>query len=606
MLGKIKKFLIGSPLPDWEYKHQRLPKTLALAVFSSDSMSSVAYATEEIVLALLLVGSFALAYTLPISMAILALLWILIFSYRQTIAAYPKGGGSYIVAKENLGTNPGLVAASALLLDYILTVSVSVAAGVAALVSAFPQFYPERVIIGVVVIGLISIINLKGVKESGLIFSVPTYLFITSAVLMIAVGMYQYFTGTLHPVYVESQATILGSLTLFVILRAFSSGCTALTGIEAMADGVPAFKEPEAVNARKTLLWMAIILTTLFFGISFLSHELGLIPSHDRTLVSLVAESIFGRTPAFFILQATTMLILFLAANTSFADFPRLCFFLSKDNFLPHQFKQLGDRLVFTNGILFLGVSAAALIVIFGGVVHALIPLYAVGVFTSFTLSQSGMVVRHWKLREKGWKRSIFINGFGAVVTFVVTIIIAVSKFMQGAWVIIILIMLGVYIFKNIHAHYDALACQLSLSGMKKLKFEKEKHIMLVMVPSFHKGVVQALGFAKTFSENVVAVHVKLNKKDTANVEKYWKKFNIDVPLHMIESPYRKMIQPIMSYVDRLEKDQKMNVVLVIPEFVPKKWWHHLLHNQTALSLKTAIHFRPRTNYISMQYHLER
>ncbi|MFH2021579.1 MAG: APC family permease [archaeon] len=606
MLQKIKRFLIGDALPNWEYKHQRLPKSVALAVFSSDSMSSVAYATEEIVLALLTAGTMALMYALPISIAILALLWILIFSYRQTIDAYPKGGGAYSVAKDNLSPTLGLVAASALLLDYILTVSVSVAAGVAAVVSVFPQVYIYRILIGVFVIFLISLINLKGIKESGMVFSIPTYLFIISFLVMIAVGFFRFFTGTLTPLIIENQVEALSSLSLFLILRAFSSGCAALTGIEAITNGVPAFKSPESKNARTTILWMAIILTTLFFGITFLGHYLGVVPSHDRTLVSIIAESIFGRTFFFFFIQAATMMILFMAANTSFADFPRLCFFLAKDNYLPHQFKQLGDRLVFSNGIIFLGVISSIVIIAFKGIVHNLIPLYAVGVFTSFTLSQTGMVYRHFRIREKGWKKGAAINMIGAITTAVVTLIIGYTKFMGGAWIIIILILLLVLLFKKINNHYMDVAEELSVAKLKSMKYKKEKHIYVVLVPSFSKAVVGAITYARNLSEKVIAVHVDISGADTDNLKRYWKKFRPQIPLKIIESPFRKFMQPLMTYINQIEKDPKVNVTVVIPEFVPKHWWHSLLHNQTALALKTKIHFRKRTNYISLQYHLHK
>jgi amino acid transporter len=603
----LKKLLIGSPLPSWEYKHQRLPKILALPVFSSDALSSVAYATEEILLILITAGSFALIYSIPIAMIILLLLWMLIISYRQTIEAYPNGGGAYIVSKENLGVIPGLTAAGALLLDYILTVSVSVAAGVAAVTSAFPQLHSYKVAIGIFVIVIITLINLKGVKESGFVFSVPTYMFIISFFIMLIIGFYRFFTGGIpEPTFPEMS--VVSGLTLFLLLRAFSSGCAALTGVEAISNGVPAFRKPESKNAKTTLTIMAGILTLLFFGITFLSHQYGIIPSHDRTVVSMLAENIFGRGIFFYIIQAFTMLILFLAANTSYADFPRLCFFLAKDRFLPNQFKQLGDRLVFSNGIIFLGMAASGLIIMFHGDVHSLIPLYAVGVFTSFTLSQTGMVIRSRRKKGKNWQRKAMINGVGAVMTGLALLVIGTTKFIYGAWIIIILIPITIIIFLKINSHYKDVASQLSISGIKPpLTLKQEKHLMVVLTPTLHKGIIDAFEFAKSFCNNIVAVHINLSGSETEELLAKWKKYKPDIKLVVLESPYRRVKAPLMQYLDRLEaKDKDLKVTVVIPEFVPVRWWHYLLHNQTALSLKTAIHFRKRTSYISVQYHFSK
>ncbi|MBU0757440.1 MAG: APC family permease [Nanoarchaeota archaeon] len=606
MIQRIKKIFIGKPLPNWEYKHQRLSKKIALAVFSSDSLSSVAYATEEILIVLMTAGAAALSYALPIALVILFLLWILILSYRETIKAYPNGGGAYIVAKENISTIAGLVAASALLLDYILTVAVSVAAGVAAVTSVYPGFLEHKVIIGIVVVFLIGLLNLKGIKESGVIFAIPTYLFLFSFMIMIGVGFFRYFTGQIVPTPAET-IPILNGLSLFLLLRAFSSGCAALTGIEAVSDGVPAFKTPESKNARTTLLIMAGLLTFLFFGITFLALHYQLTPVHDRTVISVLAENIFGRTPFFFIIQAFTMLILFLAANTSFADFPRLCFFLAKDKFLPKQFMQLGDRLVFTNGILFLSIASSILLILFHGNVHHLIPLYAVGVFTSFTLSQTGMIRRSLKLKQKGWKHALVINTIGAIMTFIALVIITSTKFMSGAWIIVILIVILVLIFKKINIHYCSIAKQLSTSNIKApIDLRGNRHKIVVLVQSFHQGIVKSLRFAKTFSSDVVAVHIDISGAERDRLIANWERFNPKMDLVIISSPYRVIIPRLMSYLDKLEsEDPKLNVTIIIPEFVPKKWWHHILHNQTAFAIKAAIHFRPRTSYISVQYHLE-
>jgi amino acid transporter len=607
VLHKLRKWLIGEALPNWEYKHQRLSKKIALPVFSSDAMSSVAYATEEILFVLLTVGIFALGYSIPISLIIMLLLWILIISYRQTIKAYPNGGGAYIVAKENLGEIPGLTAAGALLLDYILTAAVSVAAGVAALTSAFPELHPYKVAIGVLVIGFITLMNLKGVKESGLFFSVPTYMFIVSILVMLGIGFFRFFTGGI-PELPHTEVLLSSGVSLFILLRAFSSGCAALTGVEAISNGVPAFKKPESDNARTTLTIMAVILSVLFFGISFLSYHYGIIPNHEKTVVSMLAENIFGRTFFFFIIQAFTMLILFLAANTSYADFPRLCFFMAKDKYMPNQFKQLGDRLVFSTGIISLGLASSVLIILFGGSVHLLIPLYAVGVFTSFTLSQAGMVVKNFRTRQERWKRKAFVNGLGTIMTSTALVIIAGTKFMSGAWIIILLIPIEIYVFKKIHQHYHDLAKQLSVDDIKPpLNGDKEKHLMIVLVPSFHKGVIKAIKFAKAFSKKAVAVHVDMSKAEKKKLLEKWDIYKPGIKLVIIESPYRRLLQPLLKYLDELEgKDKEVNVTVIIPEFVPKKWWHYFMHNQTALALKAAIHFRPRTSYVSVQYYLKK
>ncbi len=604
----IKKLVIGDALPNWEYKHQRLSKRVALAVFSSDAMSSVAYSAEEIAIVLVSAGTIALAFSFPITLIILALLWVLIFSYRQTIEAYPKGAGSYTVAMENLGVTAGLAAASSLLLDYILTVSVSVAAGVAALTSAFPDLFPHRIFIGVLVIIFITIVNLKGVKESGLFFAVPTYLFIVSYILMISIGFYRFFNGTLYPTVIQSQIEVMGGVSLFLLLRAFSGGCTALTGVEAISNGVLAFKKPEAKNAQKTLVVMGIIMTVLVFGISFMANHLHIHPEHERTLVSLIAENLFGRTGLYFLIQATTMMILFLAANTSFADFPRLCYFHARDGFMPRQFTQLGDRLVFTHGIIFLAFFSSLLLIIFKGSVHMLIPLYAVGVFTSFSLSQAGMIKRHYTLKRKGWIKSIIINGIGCILTTIVLVIILVTKFTHGAWAIVILVVFFNFLFKSIKHHYETVAQQLSVCEMSApLKLKKNKHLMLVLIPTFHKGIIKAMEFAKTFNGQIIAVHVDISGKERDKLIAKWNKYMPDVKLTILDSPYRVLVGRLMQYLDEIEKkDKNLNVTVVIPEFVPKRWWHHILHNQTALALKAAIHFRKRTSYISVQYHLEK
>ncbi|NTV24494.1 MAG: amino acid permease [Nanoarchaeota archaeon] len=407
---------------------------------------------------------------------------------------------------------------------------------------------------------------------------------------------------------IQAQVQGIADVSLFLLLRAFSSGCTALTGVEAISNGVLAFRKPEADNAKKTLTVMAIIITILVFGISFLSFQLHVHPEHDRTLVSLIAENIFGRTFFYFLIQAATMMILFLAANTSFADFPRLCYFHARDGFMPRQFTQLGDRLVFTHGIIFLAFFSSLLIVLFQGSVHMLIPMYAVGVFTSFTLSQAGMVKHHLKHKKGNWVRSIIVNGLGFVMTLIVLIVVIITKFTHGAWVILILVVFFNFLFKAIKKHYINVAEQLSVEEHKyPLKIKKEKHLMLVLVPSFHKGIVQALTMAKNLCKNVKGLHVNISKRDKDRIIEKWDKYVPGTELVILDSPYRVLSGRLKEYLDEIEsKDKNLCVTVVISEFVPTKWWQFLLHNQTALAIKTMIHFRPRTNYISVQYHLKK
>src|SRR5882672_10066149 len=462
----LKRLLVGPPMPLAQARHERLSKRVALAVFSSDALSSVAYATEEILLILVLAGTAAVHLDVPIALAITALLAIVTISYQQTIHAYPSGGGSYIVARANLGTVPGLVAAAALLVDYVLTVSVSVAAGVAAITSALPELATHKVGIGVVCVAGIAVANIRGVRESGRIFAVPTYFFIASFSVMLAVGFFRLVTGTLPPAPPPSIPAV-EPLTWFLVLRAFASGCTALTGIEAISNGIPAFRPPESRNAAITLGWMAFILATMFVGITVLSSQLGILPRATETVVSQIARQLFGPGIPYYLIQAATTLILVLAANTSFADFPRLSSLLARDHFVPRQFANLGERLVFSNGILVLAGFAALLLVVFGGETHALIPLYAVGVFISFTLSQSGMV-RHWWLeRSAGWRHRLLINGVGAVATGVVTLVIAVTKFTHGAWIVVLVIPILVSGFLAMARHYEEVAEALSLEGFE-------------------------------------------------------------------------------------------------------------------------------------------
>ena len=603
-LNSLKKVLVGSPLATAQARHERLSKTAALAVFSSDALSSVAYATEEILLILVLAGTVALHYSIPIGFAIAALIAVVVSSYRQTIFAYPQGGGSYIVTKDNLGTLPGLISGAALLIDYVLTVAVSVAAGVAALTSAVPSLYDYRVVIGVGFVTAITLANLRGLRESGKLFALPTYLFIGFVALLIIYGLVRWTFGWDPASHVpDPSIAAVQDLSIFLVLRAFASGCAALTGVEAVSDGVPAFKPPEAKNARIVLAWLGVILISLFVGITFLTRHYHLTPLPEQTILSQLARQIFGDGVLYYTIQASTMLILVLAANTAFADFPRLSFFLARDGFLPRQFGSRGDRLVFSNGILILGTTAAVLLVIFGGSTHALIPLYAVGVFLSFTLSQASMVRRWLVRREPGWQWRWWLNAVGAATTGLVVAIITATKFTHGAWVVVLLIPLLVMLFMAIRRHYADVAGQLSLDGYGGPP--PMEHTVLVLAGDLHKGVIHALQYARTLSPSVKGVYVELDPEKTRRLEEKWIKWGMGVPLVVLSSPYRSLLQPLLEYLDHLlALGENHMVTIVIPEFVTKHWWQHLLHNQTAFLIKGTLLFRKNVVVTDVPYHL--
>jgi len=620
MFRPVRRFLFGSPLPTTEEVHQRLTKVKALAIFSSDALSSVAYATEEILLVLVVAGTAALQTSLPIALAIAGLLTIVAISYYQTIHGYPSGGGAYIVAHDNLGIWPGLTAAAALLIDYVLTVAVSITAGVAAITSAFPLLIPFQVELALVAIVLIAWANLRGVRESGTLFSIPTYGFVFLFLLLIVVGLVRLVAGNLAAVPIEAAAPAEGgaqALTLFLILRAFASGCTALTGVEAISNGIPAFQRPEARNAGKTLIAMAALLAAMFLGITVLSSALGVTPGEHETVVSQIGRQVFGGGPLYLALQAATALILILAANTSFADFPRLSAILARARYLPRQLTNLGDRLVFANGIVVLALLAAVLVIIFGGKTHRLIPLYAVGVFLAFTLSQAGMV-RHWhRQRGPGWLWKAAVNGFGAAATCVVLVVVILTKFTSGAWVVILLIPSFVWVFHSVRRHYNAVAEQLSLNGLRPEKWAglatHRSSKVVVPVSGVHRGTLAALRFARSLSRDVTAVVVDVEPQVTARVRERWPAWGHGVPLVVLDSPYRSTVGPLLEYLEQVDRrePERGAAVVVLPEFVPARWWHHLLHNQTALLLKTALLYRRGQTtkdrvIIDVPYHLER
>ncbi|HYJ46913.1 MAG TPA: APC family permease [Pyrinomonadaceae bacterium] len=667
MVTSLKRLLVGSPISSEHAEHQRLTKKTALAVFSSDALSSTAYATEEILLVLavaaLATNGQSFRYVIPISVGIALLLTIVAASYRQTIHAYPSGGGAYIVAKENLGTYPGLVAASSLLVDYVLTVSVSIAAGVAAITSAaqgtrLAWLDNHKVLLCLIFIAFIAVANLRGVRESGALFAAPTYLFLVSFLFMIGFGLFHYYTqGGAAPVPgPEEIKTAEGyhtqPLTLFLLLGAFSNGCAALTGIEAISNGVPAFQKPEARNASTTLVVMAVLLITMFLGTSVLAYLYGVHPHESETVISQFARVIFTGPFAWFyyVVQAATAAILVLAANTSFADFPRLASLLARDRFLPRQFANRGDKLVFSNGIVILAVFSSILVIAFGGDTSRLIPLYAVGVFLSFTLSQSGMV-RHWlrdrreirarrvgaQVAGKGddeaqplpdvelaaadtrksafvtdevtrpsqWKKAIVINAIGAIATFIVLCVFIATKFIHGAWIVVVVIPLLVYLFRAIHKHYVMVAKQLSTEGLERL--HTIKNSVIVPISGIHRGVINALQYAKSIATGeVVAVYVDFDEEATAKLREKWEHWGVGVKLVVLPSPYRELTKPLLRYIARLERKHAVDMItVVVPEFIPAKWWQHLLHNQSSLLLKGALLFRKGVIVTSVPYHLE-
>ena len=602
-LSRLKRVFLGSPLPTAQSRHERLAKSTALAVFASDALSSVAYATEEILLVLVLAGTVALSYSIPISVAIAVLIAIVVSSYRQTIRAYPQGGGAYIVSKDNLGVPAGLVAGAALLIDYVLTVAVSVAAGIAALTSAVPELFPYRPWLCVAAVVAIAVANLRGIRESGNLFAAPTYLFIGSFFVLIVYGGAGAIFDFLPEAPYQRHPPGLEGVGLFLFLRAFASGCTALTGVEAVSDGVPAFKPPEAHNARIVLTWLGVILIVLFLGITFLAYDFGIAPRHEETVVSQLARHVFGGGAFYFEIQAVTMLILLLAANTSFADFPRLSYFLARDRFIPRQFATQGDRLVFSNGILILSGLAALLLVIFRGDTHALIPLYAVGVFLSFTLSQASMVRRWLRLKEEGWWWRWWLNALGALVTGLVMITIAATKFTHGAWIVVLLIPSLVAVFVIVHRHYEEVAVQLSLDAFSPPP--PMTNTVLVLVGDIHRGVIKAIQYAKTLSPNAKAVFVETDPDRTRRLEEKWGRYGMGVPLIVLTSPYRSLLGPLTKYVDHLQNQGENHVVtIVLPEFIPARWWQLGLHNQTAFLIKGAMLFRKNVIVTDVPYHL--
>ena len=603
---RLKQFLFGRPLPSERLEHERLNKKTALAVLSSDAISSVAYATDQILIVLAVLGTAAaVQYAVPISGVIVGLLVLVGLSYRQTIFAYPNGGGSYTVAKENLGTEAGLVAAAALLTDYIMTVAVSIAGGIAAITSAYHGLIPHTVLLSVLSIAILAIVNLRGVRESGLAFSVPTYVFVLMMVALIAYGGYRAFLGSLpaggsgvvkvDPVSLQQHglASVPAGFALaYLLIRGFAEGCAAMTGTEAISNGVMAFKQPAQKNAAATLGTMVAILAAFFLGTSLLARHYGVMPTTTDTVLSQLADHIFGRGALYYVFQYSTFAILVLAANTAFADFPRLSGILANDGYMPRQLAARGDRLAFSNGIVALGLIAAVIVWIFGGQTNALIPLYAVGVFICFTLSQMGMVMHWLRSRAPGWKWKAALNGIGGVATGIVSIIQVVTKFIEGAWIVVLIIPLIILVLRKIHQHYEQFAAEVEFKGQSPIA--PLHHSVVVPVNGITKATSGALVYATTISDEVVAVYIEVDSRATAKMQSDWEQWDIGVPLVVIPSPYRSVLRPLVEYVENLRLIMPGELVtVVVPEIVPKRWWEHLLHNKTAFYIRTAFLFKP-------------
>jgi len=609
----ISHYLIGRPLSTADSEDQTISKRVGLAVFASDALSSTAYATQEILVILAAAGAMAFGYVFPISIVIVVLLAIVVISYVQIINAYPEGGGAYIVAYDNLGRFPALVAAAALLTDYILTVSVSVSSGVAQIVSAYPQLFQYRVLIALLCVVFITIINLRGVKEAGAAFAIPSYFFIVIMFITVGTGLFRFLSGSLgsvvDPPEIEHFGETIAGITAFLLLHAFASGTTALTGVEAISNGTTAFKEPRGRNASITLVWMAFILGFLFIGISFLTKEVHAVPSESETVISQLARTVFnGQGLPYLLVILGTTVILILAANTAFAGFPRLSAMLAKDGFMPRQLTYRGSRLVYSYGIIALAAVASILIVIFQASVTRLIPLYAIGVFLSFTLAQSGMTRRWWRaghldpsdkttkhahnLRyEKGWSFKMLSNGFGAFCTAIVMCIFAVTKFRDGAWVVLIIIPLLVKVFFTIQHHYKDLASHLTLEKFGGLPARKTRHRVILPVSSIHQGALEALRYAKLLSDDVTAIHISIDPEETEKVQKKWKIWGEGTRLVILDSPFRLFIEPLLEYLEGIIDNRQPNetLTIVVPQFLPSKRWHKALHMRTAEVLRQEL-----------------
>ena len=612
MLSKIKYLLVGSPLPTRQLANERLNKIRALAAFSPDALSSIAYANQEIYLGLVVAGSVGLSLAWPIGLAITGLLILVALSYFQTVHGYPSGGGSYVVARENLGTLPGVVAAAALLIGYLLTAAVSLTAGMEAIASAFPELWPYRVAMSLLFLFVITLINLRGVQETGTLMAIPVYLFLAAYLGMLIYGAARALMEGPGSLAVTAPPASQ-PLTTFLVLHTFSAGCTALTGIEAISNGVPVFQPPEAKNAGRTLIVMALLMGLLFLGSIGLTQFLAVVAGPQETILSALARRLLGSGPVYVVIQASTMLILAVAANTSFADFPRVAALLAKEGFVPRPLSSLGDRLVFANGILVLAVATGTLIVVFGGNTHALVPLFAVGAFLAFTLSQAGMVLHWWRVRGRGWWLKSIVNGFGALATGMAVLIIGVSKFAEGAWITILVIPLIVAVFYKIRAHYREVGQQLSLRGLPPDLKPFPPPRVVVPISGVHRGTADAINYARSIARNVTAVYVELEPGEGQHICETFQRWWPDVPLVVLPSPYRSIVGPLLDFLDETDREHNDGqlAAVVLPEFIPAKWWQGLLHNQTAWLLKAALlynrqHFGFQRVIIDVPHHLRR
>ncbi len=612
LINRIKQFLIGSPLSTQQLIEKRLMKVRALAAFSPDALSSIAYANQEIYLGLVVAGSAGLAFAWPIALAITLLLAIVAISYFQTIEGYPSGGGSYVVARENLGDLAGMVAAAALLIDYLLTAAVSLTAGVEAIASAFPSLWSHRVALSLIILAIITLANLRGLRETGTVMAFPVYLFLFTYLPMLAYGAVRLALSGPVDLAATSPAPV-HPLTTYLILRAFATGCTALTGVEAISNGIPAFQPPESRNAGKTLIVMAVLMGLLFIGSIGLTQSLAVIAQPRETILSALSHRLLGNNPSYFLIQISTMMILAVAANTSFAGFPRLAAILAADGFMPRQLTNLGDRLVYTNGILLLSLASGGLIVLFKGDTHLLIPLFAVGVFLAFTLSQLGMV-RHWhRLRGNNWLLKASANGLGALATGITLLIVGFSKFLEGAWITVVFILLFIAVFQRIQLHYREVSAQLSLHGLPPSIRPLPRPRIVIPISGVHRVTIEAVSFALSISSDITAVYIELEPGRAPAVRDSWQHWWPDIPLVVLESPYRSILSPLLKYLD--ETDRQHNdgqlATVVLPEFVPAKWWQGLLHNQTTWLIKTALLYRRRSlGYqrviIELPFHLKK
>ena len=615
-LMRLKRLLVGQPLATERLEHERLSKTTALAVLSSDAISSVAYATEQILLVLAVLGTVALRDVVPLSAVIVGLLVLVALSYRQTIFAYPSGGGSYTVARDNLGVGAGLVAAAALLTDYILTVAVSISSGISAITSAYPALASWTVTLCIGAILVLMLVNLRGVRESGAAFSVPTYIFIAAMLALLGVGLVRLWAGhgaapVVGPVRVDvvsahhHAAAPAGLALAFLVLRAFAEGCVAMTGTEAISNGVTAFRTPASKNAATTLGWMAAILAVFFLGVSYLAQRYGVMPVQSETVLSQLGRHIFGTGWGYYVLQYSTFAVLVLAANTAFSDFPRLAGILANDRYMPRQLAARGDRLAFSNGIIVLAAVAMFLVWLFKGDTSALIPLYAIGVFICFTLSQAGMV-RHWfRLRGQGWLRRAALNGLGAAATAIVFLVQITTKFVHGAWIVALIIPLIIWLLVAIRSHYLHFAQEVRFTGQAPLMFLH--HTVVVPVSGITKATAGALVYATTISDDVRAVYVEVDPQATEALRAQWSAWDIGVDLIVVPSPYRSVLHPLVEHVSAIEQRGEADLVsIVVPEVVPHHWWEHFLHNKTALYIRTAFLFKPNVVVIAVPYQLGR